>query len=426
MVTGLSHHRAVSLAVEVLKRLRSSCDGSIALKFAMIGPAIMLLGAGSIDLLAVHNAKGRLQSIADSAALAGAPALSLATDGAAARERAEAFVIGQMAEWSDAPTYVATYELMERGGQRAIRVLLQANRPSFFANMLPPGGWDFVGDATAATANLVPLCVLVSGQSGSKLLNVKDTGRMSAPACMVHSNRDIDVEGGSISAAMVQAVTGARGVISPSANTGAQRIDDPFADLNLAHTEKLICREQEAAKSKIIVTSGTHYIAPGEHCGGIEASGTARIVLDPGDHFFLGGHIVIKETARLEGRDVVLFFDKASKFEFKDQAVVNLDGRKQGPYAGIVIGGTRDNTQDFIISADHVETLLGVIYVPSAQLIVEGRADVARDSAWTVIVAKGLELKGSPSLFINANYGGSDVPVPAGVGNRSGSARLIQ
>jgi hypothetical protein len=121
----------------------------------------------------------------------------------------------------------------------------------------------------------------------------------------------------------------------------------------------------------------------------------------------------------------VLFFDKASKFEFKDQAVVNLDGRKEGPYAGIVMGGTRDNTQDFIISADHVESLLGVIYVPSAKLIVEGKSEVAKDSAWTVIVAKEMQMKGSPSLFINANYSASDVPVPAGVGNRAGGSRLI-
>jgi hypothetical protein len=85
----------------------------------------------------------------------------------------------------------------------------------------------------------------------------------------------------------------------------------------------------------------------------------------------------------------------------------------------------RDNQQDFLISADHVESLLGVIYVPSARLIVEGTADVARDSAWTVIVARELRLSGSPSLFINANYDASDVPVPSGVGPRTGGSRLI-
>src|SRR5690606_20432056 len=163
----------------------------------------------------------------------------------------------------------------------------------------------------------------------------------------------------------------------------------------------------------------------GQHCGGIEAKGSARIILEPGEHFFLGGHLDIKEDARLEGTDVVLFFDKASKFDFKDRALVRLDGRKSGPYAGIVMGGTRDNNLDFIISSDNVESLLGVIYVPAARLVVEGSADVARESAWTVIVAKALQLRGSPSLFINANYDASDVPVPSGVGPRGG-ARLVQ
>ena len=408
-----------------VRRFIAAREGSIALKFALAGPAVVMLAVGAVDLMAVHNAKGRIQAIADAGALAGAPALALATDGTAAREQADAFVRGQMSEWSDAPTYVATYEVIQRGGQRALRVLLRGNRPSFFANMFPPGGWNFVGDATASTVGLVPLCVLTTGETGSKLLNIKDSSRMNAPACMVHSNRDIDVEGGSITAAMVQAVTSARGFISPSANVGAVRIADPFAGLDLDRAKRLSCTVAELTNGRLIVSSGTHYIPAGQHCGGIDASGTARIVLAAGDHFFLGGHLIIKETARLNGADVVLFFDKASKFEFKDQAVVNLDGRKEGPYAGIVMGGTRDNTQDFIISADHVESLLGVIYVPAAKLIVEGKSDVAKDSAWTVIVAKEMQMKGSPSLFINANYSASDVPVPSGVGNRAGGSRLI-
>lgn len=399
-------------------------EGTIALKFALVGPAIIMLGAGGMDLMAVNSAKGRLQAIADAAALAAAPSLSLASDGSTARERADAFVKGQISEWGDAPSYEATYEVLDRGGQRAIRVLIEANRPSFFANLLPPGGWDFIADATASTAGLVPLCVLVTGSSGSKLLNIKDSGRMNAPACMVHSNRDIDVEGGGISAAATQAVTTARGFISPAGNNGAAPIEDPFTSLDLDLSKKADCTPAEKGKP-LKVSSGTHYIPPGKHCAGIDASGTARLILDPGEHFFLGGHLTVKEDARLEGSDVVLFFDKASKFDFKDRALIRLDGRKEGPYAGIVMGGTRDNTQDFIISADHVDSLLGVIYVPSAQLIVEGKSDVARDSAWTVIVARSVQLKGSPSLFINANYDASDVPVPAGVGPRGG-ARLIQ
>jgi hypothetical protein len=408
-------------------RLLRETQGTIALKFAMLVPAIALLSVGAIDLFAVTSAQSRLQAIADAGALAGAPALALATDGAAARERSASFVAGQLSEWSDAPTVVETYEVVTQGGQRGIRVLLQANRQSFFVNMLPPGGWNFKGEATATSVGLVPLCVLVTGTQANRVLHVRDTGRMTAPSCMVHSNRDIEVSGGAITAAAVQAVTSAGGAISPAANTGAAPIEDPFANLELETVGGLggACSDVDATREKVSWSAGVHYISPGTHCGGIEATGDARIVLESGEHYFLKGNLLIDGSARLEGEDVVLLFDRASKFAFNSAARVNLEGRESGAFAGIVMASMRDSQQDFLISADHVESLLGVIYVPSARLIVEGTADVARDSAWTVIVARELRLSGSPSLFINANYDASDVPVPSGVGPRTGGSRLI-
>ncbi|MDQ7812211.1 hypothetical protein, partial [Brevundimonas sp.] len=375
----------------------------------------------------VQASKIRLQDIADSAALAAANDLSLATDGSNAKERARAYVDTHLSEWVEAPRVEAVYEVLDVDGQRAIQVLLKGHRSSFFGSLLPPGGWHFNAKSTATTMGMVPLCVLVSGDQGNQLLYVRDTSKLNAPSCLVHSNRDIEAQGAaSITAASVQSVTTARGFITPTANTGAASITDPFANLDLERQSGfgLMCTAGELV-NRIVVTSGTHYIPPGRHCGGIDARGTARIILEPGEHMFRQGHLVIDETARLEGQDVVAFFDAASKFEFKGQALVNLDGRKSGPYAGIVMGAMRDNRQDFVVSADHVESLLGVIYVPSARLIVEGTADVARDSAWTVIVAHQVQLKGSPSLFINANYDASDVPVPDGVGPRTGGSRLL-
>lgn len=402
--------------------------GSIALKAALILPAVLMMGAGAFDLTQVQASKIRLQDIADSAALAAANDLSLATDGSNAKERARAYVASHLAEWGEqAPTVVESYEIVDVEGQRAIQVLLKGHRPSFFASLLPPGGWHFNARSTATTMGMVPLCVLVSGATGNRLLYVTDTSKLNAPACLVHSNRDIEAVGAaSVTAASTQAVTTARGFITPTANTGAAAIEDPFTGLDLDRQAGfgLMCTVGELT-NRIVVNSGTHYIRPGRHCGGIDAKGTARIVLEPGEHMFRQGHLVIDETARLEGRDVVAFFDAASRFEFKGQALVNLDGRKSGPYAGIVMGAMRDNRQDFVVSADHVESLLGVIYVPSARLIVEGTADIARDSAWTVIVAKEVHLRGSPSLFINANYDASDVPVPDGVGPRTGGSRLL-
>lgn len=408
-----------------LARFRSDAGGNIALTAALIGPAVILLGVGAIDLLAVNSAHGRLQSIADAGALAGAPHLALATDGAGAKERAASFVAGEISQWEDAPDYVGTYEVIEQGGQRAIRVLLRGHRPSFFANMLPPGGWNFVGDATATSVGLVPLCVLVTGNDRPRMLHVRNTSRLAAPACMVHSNHDIFVEGGSITGAAVQAVTSARGTISPSPGTGAAPIDDPFANLDLGRERQLDCTAGRVLEP-LRLAAGSRRIPAGVHCGGLDISGSATVVLEPGEHWFLGGHLTVRENARLEGDDVVLFFDTASRFAFTDSALVRLAGRTSGAYAGIVMGATRDNRQDFVISSDNVESLLGVVYVPGARMIVEGRADVARDSAWTVIVAHALLMRGSPSLYINADYNASTVPVPAGVGPRTGGSRLIE
>lgn len=412
-----------SLLCRVAKRLgllRSDTNGNIALSFAFFGPAFILLGVGAIDLFAVHTARSRLQSIADAGALAGAPALALATDGAAAKQRAAAFVAGEMSAWEERPTFEATYEILDQGGQRAIRVLLRGHRTSFFANMLPPGGWNFSGDATATSVGLVPLCVLVTGSVGSEALYVRDTGRIDAPSCMVHSNRDIVVTGGSIKAAAVQAVISATGAISPSPGVGAAPIDDPFASLPIP--ENVRC---PGARVQLHL-SGRLRLGPGVHCGALVMAGTSELILDPGEHRFNAGGLVLRDTARLTGRDVVLFFDTASRFVFQGQSMVNLEGRTSGTFAGIVMATARDNRLDFVIASDHVETLLGVLYIPSARLVVQGSADIARDSAWTVIVAKQVQLTGNPSLFINANYNATTVPVPSGVGPRAGGSRLIE
>lgn len=394
--------------------------GVIALKFALAAPAVILLGVGAIDLSNVQSSKSRLQDVADAAALAGAWELGLAIDDGAAIARAEDFVKGQVSEWAEAPTIVSDITVEETRAQRIIRVKLNGHRPSFFGSMLPPGGWRFNAEAGATTVGLVPLCVLVSGDAGSKVLNVKDRARLSAPACLVHSNRDIAVEGGSLSASMTQAVTSASGMINPTPGTGAAAIDDPFAQMVLVPPTNC------GGSAKIDKKSGIIRIPPGVHCGGIKVSGSAQLILEPGEHWFKTGALDVTENATLRGNDVVLFFDKASKFQFQDQALVTLEGRRTGAYAGIVMAATRNNTEDFVISSDNVDSLLGVIYVPNAVLIVDGSQDVARDSAWTVIVAESVQLKGSPSLIINANYTGSAVPVPQGVGPRAGGSSLVR
>lgn len=393
--------------------------GTIALKFALAAPFVALMTAGSVDLMAVTSARNRLQDIADAAALAGARELGLAITDDTAIARAAAFVDTSLEEWTQKPDVVEDIGIEEMGDQRVLVVTLNAHRTSFFVNMLPPGGWKFTAISRATAVNRTPLCVLGIGDSGSTVISVADQSRLAAPKCMVHSNKDV-AAGGSIAAGAVQAVTSATGVISPSPGVGAAPIEDPFKAM--AMDEDQPC---SGPKSVDVISSGVIYVDPGVHCGGFNLMGDARLMLRPGEHWFLGGQLALSQSAVVEGDDVVLFFDKQSRFDFRDQASVRLRGRREGAYAGMVVAASRGNTQKFVIASDNVDTLLGVIYVPEASLIVEGRSEVARDSAWTVVVARWLQLKGSASLVINANYGGSNVPVPDGVGPNIGGTRLL-
>ena len=134
-----------------IERFLQASGGSTALKFAFVGPAVFLLAVGGIDLLAVTRSQDRLQTIADGAAAAGAKALNPSADSAEARHRAAAFVAAEMGQWRDAPTYEARFEIVDRAGRRGLRVVLLGHHPSFLANMLPPGGWHLVGDASATS-----------------------------------------------------------------------------------------------------------------------------------------------------------------------------------------------------------------------------------------------------------------------------------
>jgi hypothetical protein len=413
--------RLASLARRGLHRLLRETGGSIALKFALVVPAVAMLSVGAIDLMAVTSAQTRLQAIADAAALAAAPALALATDGAAARERAASFVAAELSQWPDAPTVVGTYEVVERGGQRGIRVLLQANRPSFFANMLPPGGWNFVGDATATTVGLVPLCVLNTANVRDSLLELANRSRIEAPECLVHSNRTITAKDRSeIRGEAVRAVLSASGNIVPRAGTGAARIDDPFAGLDLRDPGGPCTPVQQVGRR----------IRPGRHCGITMTRGPATITLEPGVHWFTST-LATRDDISLRGEDVVLVFGRNGQLDLGGNGQVDLIGRKSGPYAGMVIATSRDRTTRITINSTKIRRLEGAIYVPKAILEIAGTGDVARQSAWTVVVAASLMLTGTPNVYINANYGDSDVPVPGGVGPNAGAAsgggsRLIQ
>lgn len=399
--------------------------GSIAVKFALIVPVIALLSAGSIDLMAVSASRSRLQSIADNAALAGARSLTLAADRILAEQRAESLVEAEMSQWSGAPTYIATYTVTDAGDGRRLTVTLNGHRPSFFGSLLPPGGWHFSADATAAPVGQTPLCAIATG-SGSALDGISTIGasRITAPDCMLHSNSNILTDNtGRITASAVQTVRGVTGTgISPAAGQGAVPIEDPFASMFFPSLDACRTRNSSPGQGNVMIydNGGRYLIPPGLHCFPILVRNATTLILRPGEHFFYKD-VSLTGAGKLIGDDVFLFFDHGSDPKFTGPDVtIDLVGRKSGPYAGMVMATIAGSQPDISIPGGRAKRLLGVVYARRGFLRVDGSGVAAVESDWTVMVANEIRLQGNASLRINADYENSDVPVPAGVGPNGG------
>jgi hypothetical protein len=407
-------------------------------------PPIALLVCGAIDFASVVSDKAAFQNVADATALQAALQIG-ASDPAGIAARDDEFARRQLAELKDRATFTVQTDIASDNSY--VAVTISGARTSFFMNMLPPGGWKLAANAKASSLSRTPLCVLSTGQDNVSSIQMHDTSTLTATACLVQSNKDIRADGSAwIKAQMIQSAGLANGNLSPAPQSGGPTIADPFTGLPLGTAQQKptpgapppppgpgpggkpinldspygICTPVDQ-----FLAATTLILPPGVHCGNITVQKGATLTLLPGDHYFIKGNLSLDNNAIIAGDDVVLIFDKNSKFSFKDSAQVNLTGRKDGPLAGFVIATTRANDKTFEISSDSARKLLGTIYIPSARLLVTGGQDkVADQSAWTVIVAKAIEMHGGPNLVVNANYGGSPVPVPQGVGPSLG-ARLL-
>jgi Flp pilus assembly protein TadG len=400
--------RILGSCLGLCDRLIRHKGGNVITTFALATPIIAILTLGAIDLASVSSDKGTLQDIADSAALMAAKQLGMA-DNTGLAERTKSVIAEQLAEIGNRLTYQTTVIPDTDAGTVSIQIV--ANRSSFFVNMLPPGGWNFTVNANAQQMGTTPLCVLSFGDAANETLALKGDSHILAPGCLVHGNSDIDVVGlSNISAGTVQAAGLATGNISPAPQTDAPAIPDPFSGMTLAPPGSA------CIPINIVVDLLPLILPPGIHCGNITVRRSASITLLPGDHYFQKGSLMLQNTASLKGSDVVMIFGPKARFQFLDNSIVTLKGRRQGNYAGFVIATTRDNTKTFDISSTAARELLGTVYIPNATLAVSGKAKVADQSAWTVIVAKSVTLSQNPSLVINKNYSGTNVPVPDGVG----------
>jgi hypothetical protein len=389
----------------------------------MAGIAVVPLAmivAMSSELVALSSEKAMMQAATDAAALSGAQNLTLV--GASARQSptdVERFAMAQVGEFASRAK-VSFKAAQGNDGSYTVEGL--AIRPSFFGDLVPPGGFRIEVKSIAESMHVQPLCVIGDGATvGGKAITAANNSGIRATNCIVHANSNFElteiatVEAGTPRATGVASGSG----FTPAANSGALRVNDPFRTRTI--TPPAAC-DSVADGGLQVRSSGTLTLSPGIHRTEYQMTGLSVLMLEPGEHYFCKP-LKILGSGRLEGSDVLLMFTKGNALSATQNSSVSLSGRQSGNWAGFVIVAVRDNYANFSIESSRVDKLLGTIYLPMTKLLVSGQGDVAEGSQWSVIVARNIHLKGNARLVINSDYEGSPVPVPIGVGNQAGGAK---
>lgn len=396
---------------------RDTKGGSLIL-FAIALPILVALTGMVIDYASMSSQSRKLQSAADSAALAAAKELFLANaDPQAIARTAERHARAQLAEDGEVSVIAS---VVERG--EAVMVEISQTPTLFFTAQLTGGRKDPVTRRAVARASAAGgrICVLGLATKGPKTIFLDSNATLTAANCGVFSNSTHRKGLSSLSNARLRSgltctaggFEGGHANYEPQPVVDCPPLEDPLAD-------RPTVRYGRCDYDDVYIVDQTRTLKPGVYCGGLTIDGNSNIRLSPGIYVIKDGPLKVNGNSKFVG-DYVGFFltGEGAKFKFKGNAEIDLSAPKDGQMAGMLIfedragGGSKTNNT---ITTNYAHTLIGTIYLPNGRLVVDASNDVAQNSAYTAVIVRSLELKNNPNLVLNSNYEQTDVPVPDGI-----------
>jgi len=416
----------------MLRKVMEFCRntrGNVAVTFGLAATVIVALGGGVIDYTKQTAAHSSLQAIADGAVLAGAKQLQLS--GTVSGQKALVTAVASNYINKNAKPELGTPKLgvvvLPKKGIVDL-TLTAAIKTPFFGLMGLNGNSKVSAKASARVVGGLPLCVLAMEKTGEKAISATGTAKLTATGCTVHSNssnvKSIEAWGqAELHTGLTCAVGGVDGGganFFPAAVTDCPRVADPLASSFSGSVS--IC----TANNKVI-SSGTRFLLPGVYCGGLKITGNANVVFFPGPYVIKDGLFEMTGSSRSKGSDVGFYFTGAgAALKVTGQADVDFSAMTGGPVAGLLMYEDRTIANGVVheITSPKVRKLVGTIYFPKSEFKVSinggGNAQIAQESAFTVIIARMLTLNGKSNLVLNTDYAATDVPLPESISRLSG------
>jgi len=320
----------------------------------------------------------------------------------------------------------------EANGQTGLIEVVAVQDP--IANFETIFGWPDVPPITvsarAETVGGGNVCVISLSENQSQAFNMSGSAEMAAAACQVFSNS---------TSAMGLSVTNsarlnAEAIYSGGGTMGGTTNFSPAPVLDYPGIEDPLRHRTPPSVSmcdynNVSIKGGVQTLQPGVYCGGLDVKQGADVTLAPGIYVIKDGQFKIFQDSRVTGTGVGFFLSgNKTKIMFFHESFVSVSAPEVGPMAGLLFFDDPDRVTpvDHRISSDNARYLVGTIYMPNANLVIDSDQPIADQSEYTAIVAREIKLTGSPKLVINADYDLTDVPVPEGLGPQNAQSRLVQ
>lgn len=401
-------------------------SANVAVTFSIALPVLLMISGLAVDFGNASASRAKLQSVADSAALAAARELRLAsTTAGTATEVAKRVV--------EANSGAAAGIVFQGAavGHEAFTVKLQQDIPTYLLHVLDQ---TFTRVAVEARANVLggsPVCLIGLDDTADSTVEVKDA-KLSAPKCTVYSNSTsadglATADSGSVKAAFICSSGGVQGGgFSPAPELDCPPAPDPLSS-------RPAPKVGGCTKTGFVANGGIRVLFPGVYCGGLKLTGNAVATLIPGEYIIKDGPLVVDNGAILTGVGVGFYLTGSNAtFDFDPTTTVNLTAPIAGSLAGMLFFEDRSAAEStHRMLSRNAPVLLGTFYLSQSLLQVGApggpgllSAVVGALSAWTIVVARRVSINDKLNLTLNTNYSGSQVPVPDGVGPYGASVVL--
>ena len=404
----------------------------IAMTFALILPVLIVAGGAAIDYSFALMTQTKMKGVADSAALASVRELQLARTDSNRITAIANNVINSLLQ-GVASTINVDFKGM------TVQVVIQKQYTPVFGIL---SGINLQASATAKMSGSMPLCLLGLDLKAPQTIGLEQSALLTAPGCLVQSNSTSAVGVQSKMDAVMTAgmICSAGGIVqtskpnySPAPTTDCPVLADPLSS-------RVAPPIGACNYTDTVIDGGYAPRQPGVYCGGLKLTNGASGVLSKGIFIIKDGPLIVDAGASISGTEVGIYLKgSAANLTFDADTTVNLSAPKDGPLAGILIfddpsgasapakapksgrgaagralktGAPRQHQ----ILSDNARNLLGTIYMPQGEIIIDATKPIADKSAYTVLVVDQLHLYSGPNLVLNSDYSATDVPVPPGVG----------